>query len=163
MTCDRLQTAACEVVLGLVPSGGLAGTAVAALEDGYDSPSLRVLAGLTSEAMEDAGALFGRALAELPLPLPTGREAVLCLARNTAKAVLGGAMSPHDGARHIWEVSLRLPAEHVPELDTFVYAASEWPDRPDEGDMFADGVRAAARELLDGEGSLSDSRGVEPA
>lgn len=32
-------------------------------------------------------------------------------------------------------------------LHTFVYADSEWDERPDDGNIFAEGVVAAAREL----------------
>jgi hypothetical protein len=38
--------------------------------------------------------------------------------------------------------------EHLPELDTFIYAASEWEDRPEDQKNFAAGIVAAAHDLL---------------
>jgi hypothetical protein len=148
MTCERLQTAASEFVLGLVGPSALPSAAVAALEDGCDSPCLRVLAGLTPAEHDEAGGLLRRALAELNVSLPSGREAVLRLARETAKRILSGETGPREGAQRIWDVSLRLPDEHLPQFDTFIYAASEWQSRPADREKFADGVKAASRDLL---------------
>jgi hypothetical protein len=94
--------------------------------------------------------LFMQALAELGLPLPAGRDAVVVLARDIATQLVGGAVPPYDGAKRIWEISLRLPDEHLPELDTFVYGASEWEERPKDRDLFAQGILAAARHLVSG-------------
>ena len=42
----------------------------------------------------------------------------------------------------------RETAIHPPvELHTFVYADSEWDERPEDGNIFAEGVVAAARDL----------------
>src|ERR1700691_1599850 len=145
MNCERLHTAACGVVLGVMPPEELPSIATAALVDGCDSRSLRILAGLEPPEYDEARALFDDVLAESSLPWPTGREAALCLARETAARILSGSIGPYEGALHIWDVSLCVSEEHLPQVDTFIYAASEWPDRPDAHDLFADGVRTAAR------------------
>lgn len=148
MNSERLEVAASKMALGLLLSESLADVAVLALEDGCDSPSLRILAGLTAAEADEAKAVFERALAELHSAVPSKRNAVLCLARETAKEILSGAMAPYDGAKQIWELSLRIPEEHLPQLDSFVYAASEWEHRPEDRHVFEDGIAAAARELV---------------
>ena len=40
------------------------------------------------------------------------------------------------------------PTESIPELDTFIYGASEWDERPQDQAVFAKGIMAAARDLL---------------
>lgn len=148
MNTERLEVAASKVALGLLLSENLADVAVLALEDGCDSPSLRILAGLTAAEADEARAMFDRALAELHGAVPSKRDAVRHLAREIAKEILSGTMGPHDGAKQIWELSLRIPDENLPELDSFVYAASEWEDRPEDRHVFEEGIAAAARELV---------------
>jgi hypothetical protein len=147
MSHDQLQFAASEMVLGMGSPEALPGIAAAALGEGDDSPSLRALAGLTEADTEAARSLFQQALAELSVELPPAREAAVVLAKNIAKEMLGGSITPYDGAKQIWELSLRLPEEHLPEFDTFIYGASEWADRPEDQNLFAEGIMAAAREL----------------
>jgi hypothetical protein len=134
-------------VLGLSAPAELVNAAVRSLEEGHDSPSLRLLAGLTPTETAKAEELFDGALAELSLLRPSKRDAVMSLALATADAVSSGAMTPSEGARRIWEFTLRVPKERFPELDTFVYAASEWDDQPEDQKLLAEGVVAAAEEL----------------
>lgn len=148
MNTERLEVAASKVALGLLLSENLADVALLALEDGCDSPSLRILAGLTAAEADEARAMFDRALVELHGAVPSKRDAVRCLARETAKEILSGTMAPYEGAKQIWELSLRIPDENLPELDSFVYAASEWEDRPEDRHVFEEGIAAAARELV---------------
>jgi hypothetical protein len=138
-----MEIAACELALGLVNPSDLPRMACDALERGYDSYSLRLLAGLTGT--EEARALFERALAELNLPVPVERDAVMCLAKEISKEILDGATPPVEGARRIWDLSLLASGEPIGDLDTFVYAASEWDARPDARPEFEKGILAAAR------------------
>jgi hypothetical protein len=62
--------------------------------------------------------------------------------------VVDGAVAPYDGAVQISELTLRVPNEKFPELDTFVYGASEWMDRPLDRWRFEEGITLAAQELL---------------
>ena len=144
MNTERLEVAASQLVLGLLFSENLANVAVLALEDGCDSPSLRILAGLTAAEAGEARALFERALAEIRSEVPSKHDAVMRLARDIANGILSGMVAPGEGAKQLWDLSLRVPDEHLPELDSFVYAASEWEDCP----VFEEGVVAAARELV---------------
>lgn len=148
MKTDKLSLAASKVVLGLLPRESLAEIAVASLEAGCDSPSLRLLAGLTAAESAQAWAMFDRALSELCVNLPSKCEAVRSLAHETAQRIQSGAISAYEGARQIWDLALSAPDEHFPELDPFVYAASEWEDRPEERQFFEKEIESAASELL---------------
>ena len=125
----------------------LPGLALKALEQGKDSPSLRMLAGLTRNDMDRAKMLFEQSLAELSLEIPDSRVAVHRLARDVARRILNGSIGSHEGSKQIWNLSVILD-ERFPELDTFVYAASEWEERPEDWAVFVEGVRAAARDLV---------------
>jgi hypothetical protein len=144
-----LQLVAAKAVLDLATPQDLADAATAALEDDLDSPSLRLLAGLTSDDLDEARALLDRALVELSLRKPNQRDAVLDLAHEFAAEVVEETLAPYQGAKRIWELTLRVPEEHLPELDSFVYAASEWEDRPEDRARFDEGIVTAARALLD--------------
>jgi len=148
MSNGDMRLLASKVVAGLILSEDLSKAAADALGVGCDSPALRVLAGLTEGEADESKALFDRVLDELSVPKPTKREAVLHLARETAKGITIGDVAPYEGAKQIWELSLILPEEHFAEFDPFVYAASEWEDRLEDRRVFEDGIVAAARGLM---------------
>jgi hypothetical protein len=93
--------------------------------------------------------LFDRALAELGVPIPTRRDAVKQLARATAADVVDERVSPYEGAKYIWKLTLLLADGHMPELDPFIYAASEWEDRPADRSAFDSAIVQEAKELID--------------
>jgi hypothetical protein len=148
MNTERLELAVSKVVLGLLRSDDLAGVAVQALEDGCDSPSLRILAGLNASEADETRRMFDQVLSELDVAVPSKRDAVIRLARETAKEILVGTTGTYPGAKQIWVLTLRASDEDLPELDSFVYAASEWEDRPEDRAAFEEGIVAAARDLV---------------
>jgi len=148
MKTEVLELAVSGVVLGLLRSDDLARVGVQALEHGCDSPSLRLLAGWNVSDSEEARGMFDRALSELGVVVPSRRDAVMRLARETAKRILAGTTEAYPGAKQIWDLTLRASDEDLPELDSFVYAASEWEDRPEDRVAFEEGIVAAARDLV---------------
>ena len=150
MNTSRLELAASSVLLGRLHSDDLAGVAVEALQDGCDSPSLRILAGLTAAEVDEARVLFERALFEMNIIVPSKRNAVMRLALEIAKEILAGRTDAYVGAKKIWDLTLCAPNEDLRELDSFVYAASEWQDRPEAGEILGEGITAAARDLVRG-------------
>jgi hypothetical protein len=144
-----LELVAAKAALDLAGPEGFPAAATVALTEGVDSPALRVLAGLSEADVDQASALLGQALEELNLPAPTPRTAVLDLARELAREILDATLAPHEGARRIWDLTLRVQGEDLPELDSFVYAASEWEERPEDRAHFEAGIISAARDLLD--------------
>lgn len=148
MTCERVQLAASKLVLGMASSSDLPDAAVEALQDGCDSPSLRMLAGLDEADVADAPQLLDRSLAELELQRPGKRDAAMHLARAIAKDVVAGDTHPYQGAKGIWDLTLQVSGEDVSDLDSFIYAASEWEDRPEDREAFEIAIVAAAEDLL---------------
>jgi hypothetical protein len=151
MKTEGLELAASRAVLGLLRSDDLARVGTQALEDGCDSPSLRILAGVNASEAEEARGLFERVLSELNVAVPSKRNAVMLLARETAKGIVSGTTGVYLGAKQIWDLTLRASNEALPELDSFVYAASEWEDRAEDRATFEEGIIAAARELVNRE------------
>ncbi len=122
--------------------------AITALSEGIDSPSMRVLAGLTgNEDPGDAENLFKEALSEIGMLLPTKRDAMMFLAANISSQIVDGSIDPYDGAKEIWDLTLRNHDIQISELDTFVYGASEWEERPEDRGLFIEGIIAAAESL----------------
>jgi hypothetical protein len=144
-----LERVAARVALDLAGDEELPAGAVAALEAGRDTDALRLLAA-GAEDGPAARALLAAALDELGIAAPSAREAALLLARGEAAAIVSGARAPQDAAERIWDLVVRADPERLPELDPFVYAASEWRDRPEDGALFTAAVRAAAARLLAG-------------
>lgn len=148
MTVENLKIIASRLELGLFSPEDLPNAAADALENGLDSQALRILAALTPSEAGDAAAMFARALTELNIPRPDTRDAVMCLARDIARAVLRGILTPYEGANQISDLSLHLENGSSHALDPFVYASSEWEDRPQDRRAFEDGIKAAARDLI---------------
>jgi hypothetical protein len=88
-------------------------------------------------------------LEEIGISKINRREAVILLVKEAARRVLAGQLAPITAARQIWDLSLKLPEDDaIPELDSFIYAASEWDERPEDQHDFEAGIVEAARSLL---------------
>jgi hypothetical protein len=135
-------------VLGLLPVEALPGMALDAIQAGYDSPSLRQLAGASEHDTEEAHRLFGKAIQELGLPIPQAPEAGLTLARDIAREVVSGAIAPYEGAKRIWnQIYTRLP--ELKQLKPFVGLASEYEDDLDHRDDYSRRIIEKAQSLID--------------
>ncbi len=144
---DFLLDRAASLVLGLETADCLPHVAAEALAQGADSPSLRMLAAMDSPRVEEAFPILERALREAGTSVPTPRAAALRLARKTAQKMLQGEISAYEGSRQIWANARRVTNESMDELDPFIYAASEWEERPADRAFFEDAMLRAAREL----------------
>lgn len=129
-----LHEAAAFWQLELLPSEDLPEIAVSALENGCDSPSLRILAGETKRIASTVGPLFVKALHELGISLPEVASAQMTVARFYARKIIDGSMSPYQGARHIWwDVQLKAYSTQKENdvgkrLEIFAGLASEYED-----------------------------------
>jgi hypothetical protein len=148
MPGENLRLLAAKDLLGLVGPEDMASEATTALLEGVDSPSIRQLAGMSSAESDEVRGVFQSALRELDIESPSPREAAILVATEVASRITEGSVSPYDGAKEIWHIVRRLPLERFPELDTFVYGASEWKERPEDQKNFADGIVAAAHDLV---------------
>ena len=111
--------------LGRLPSEQLPEVATDWLAKGFDSPSLRQLAGVGSPVMSEVGPLFEKVLAELEVTTPKKEEALMFLARDYAQQIVEGTVSPYEGARKIWWQVTNAFNKPRQLLLTFVGAASE--------------------------------------
>jgi hypothetical protein len=122
--------------LGIVDYQQLPSIAADALESGYDSPSIRCLAGSSGLEPSELQRLFLNALSELQLKVPTADEAGLLVAKGIAEAVLAGALRPYDGAKQIWStIYTRLP--ELQQLRPLVGFASEFEDDESHREEYA--------------------------
>ncbi|HEV2293875.1 MAG TPA: hypothetical protein VGR35_08455 [Tepidisphaeraceae bacterium] len=89
MTCNRLHAAADQWVLGALHEEDLSAVAIEALEEGLDSPKLRMLAGWTLASALDPQRLFRDALEESGVALRSRdqilRERALPVVQAVAK------------------------------------------------------------------------------
>lgn len=107
--------------------------AIMLLEDGFDSPSLRELAGQQRPVLRDAAPLFRDRLTEIGLVVPPPEVAAMRLGMYYAGEIVSGRIEAFAGAREIWQIDChtRMTA----------FSAFVWPDTADE-------IVEAARHLL---------------
>jgi hypothetical protein len=86
---------------GLVSEQDVVDAAVAALVDGMDSPSLRILAGLIPADYDRVRELLPRVGTELDLPERDRLSAVMALARSKAERALAGQLAISDAIEWI--------------------------------------------------------------
>jgi hypothetical protein len=134
--------------LELIPGSELPSVAAHALLEGCDSPSLRELAGLTSGELDQASVLFRRSLEEQGLRLLTKSEALRQLSYQVSVEILDGEIDPYSGARLLWKAAVDNDVDHGHELDPFIYAASEYEDRPTDREVFERAIIEEAREVV---------------
>ena len=142
----RLKIAHALWVLRLLPPKTLPDVATSALEEGFDSPSLRRLA--VADDDDDRAALFNAVTAELGLRPMTPDDAVGEYALWVCKQISRGELAPYEGAKAIWDATLQLDTSPPKTLHPFIYAASEWQDRPPDRPFFEDAVRTHALQLV---------------
>lgn len=132
---------------GALPPRQLQLSAVGALEEGFDSPSLRQLAGLPPSEEEKATVLFGRVLEELRQSLPSKADAGRYLAREIARQIVDGTIEPYEGARRIWW-EVYNNCRELREFATFAGMASEFEEHESSRPLYARMITDAATELL---------------
>jgi hypothetical protein len=135
------------MVVGVLRSEELPDFATDALVRGLDSPSLRSLAGQDPADVRDGADLFKRVLDELGMALLPPDDAVWCLVRMTAQAIVDGETSPAAGANAIWMTGYRHAVDSG-DLRVFVGLASTLDDHPDDLVAIETEIVAAANELL---------------
>lgn len=117
-------------------------------EKGLTSKQLNRLADGALAGREEVLFLLDGSLVELGLTTDVAHD-VKSFAIDIALRITSGETSPHEGARRIWAAAQLLPDVH--EYDPFIYAASEYEDRPADRSLFEAAIRDAARRLLEQE------------
>ncbi len=132
-----LESAASLRVSELIPAADLPRVAVDALEMGFDSPALRILAGELDPDVGERERLFAKALEELRIETPGRPVAMMNAAKYYAARIVSGDLTAVKGARAIWwdlswnedaPESLRVFAGLASEYDDFQYRAQADPE-----------------------------------
>ena len=101
----KYELIAARLYLDMAISKDLIDWAVSMLESGFDSSSVRVLAGL-SEPLDRIEVLeyFKRAKTELNIPEISREDAITFYGCDICRKILRGEISPSDGAKRIYEI-----------------------------------------------------------
>jgi hypothetical protein len=130
-----------------LPAERLRDVAATMLEQS-DSKSLRLLAGAAdNEPSLELTSLFSAALAENGLTLPAAEDGIRSIANLVSTMILRDEVDPYVGARYLMELS-REVRPHFHDVDPFIYAASEYEDRPSDRSHFSEEIRAQAERWL---------------
>lgn len=108
-----------------------------ALASGMDSNDIRILSSLMPGEEYEARCVFNRILKAYNIPDLGKPAAALIFAKSVARKIINIEVTPYEGARKMWEISVKVGDVNFHELDTFIYAASEMEDRPEDESFFA--------------------------
>jgi hypothetical protein len=115
-----------EWTLDRIPGEKLSLIASALLADGFDTPTLRVLAQAPSSELDGKGSeMLITAMSELGIPQPSCEEAALIAARVVAKRLLGGELRVRDACADIASLSLGCD-NRTERLSDFFFLLEEW-------------------------------------
>jgi hypothetical protein len=132
---------------GQIPNSKVPETALDLLEAGYDSPTLRQIAGIDDKSAIDLGTLFEIALKELGRSELSRDQAAKYLAAEICQEIVTGQLTPYEGARKIWwEIWENQRSLEV--LRPFVGLVSEYEDDQSHRKEYSDDILKEASEFL---------------
>lgn len=136
-----------KYVLGMFLIDDLPQIAIDLVKKGYESPSLRELAGLQVDDSEVIRNLFLMSLEELGMKVPSITEAGLSTARRIANDILIGSVTPYEGAKNIWEdIYTKYP--DLTRLKPFVGMASEYEDDEEHRKEYIEDIVKEAKKFV---------------
>ena len=143
----ELGIAAAQFALGKLTSEEAIAAASQALDAGTYSESLGQLIG-QEPVWSEVGPVFEKALEELSVSVPSRTSALSIIARDFARRISAGSLTPYEGARRIWwDVANEPDADR--SLLVFVGLASEWEDVPQNRAEYEADILQEARRLLE--------------
>lgn len=89
-------------VLGMVDSFNITTIVERLIEYGYDSPALYMIAGEVNPLASEWVPLFKKAMTDLNVEIPTEYQAARRIAKELARMIVDGEITPGDGATAIW-------------------------------------------------------------
>ncbi|WP_061540200.1 hypothetical protein [Collimonas fungivorans] len=143
-TFDLLQIEAMWV-LGMLPSAELPKLARSALTDGFESEVILQLAICSPNETEQIQKFFKQILKNGGGGAMSKIEALRHYAKQISSSILSDKISPLDGANLIWRATINAQDREFHELDSFIYAASEMEERPDDKQFFDNAIREEAQ------------------
>ncbi|NDP58212.1 MAG: hypothetical protein GZ090_02510 [Oxalobacteraceae bacterium] len=132
-------------VLGLLLGEELPEHAASALEEGFDSEAILQLSICSPNEAEQIHQLFERILAEGGGGKMSKVDALKHYAKQISTSILSDKISPLEGAKLIWRATINSQEREFHELDSFIYAASEMEDRPEDKEFFEKAIREEAQ------------------
>jgi hypothetical protein len=123
---DRWEAAESQWVIHEAILIDLPAIAVDALGAGWDSPTLRVLAGVPGNDPRDTRDAFLRAVEELHRQLPTPYQAAARLVRFYSAAIADGRLKPISGAQAVASLGYDFGDDVMSDIMTFVGLEDEW-------------------------------------
>ncbi len=161
MDSEDLQLVQARWVLGHISSAVVPKIALEALEAGFDTPALRVLAGEVRPIASDVGPVFERAFQELGLGTLTRESAGRVIARWWARSIIRGDATPYEGAKAIW-TEVCDPLGGGGELFVFKALASRHEDyrfaRPSRPEAYDLSIEECEEEIVQAATSLLSER-----
>lgn len=123
---DRWEAAEAQWLIHGAILVDLPAIAVDALSAGWDSPTLRVLAGMPGNDAREARDAFLRAVEELRRQLPTRDQGAARLVRFYSAAIADGRLKPISGARAVASLGYDFGDHVLSEIMIFVGLEDEW-------------------------------------
>ena len=158
---DRLSQIVARFRLGYDSPSELIEFGVSCLLKGKDTPSLRLLAGLTPDEQRDSRVYFRQSLAETNYPEMSFRQAVYTTLHPILYGIATGQLSPYEGVIRIDQLRNRVcilisskksgdfTREDLEFLDLFFFVRLEWASRPELREAYAQAVRDKAKAILE--------------
>jgi hypothetical protein len=91
-------------------------------------------------------ALWEQAVREIGLTVPDDRSAATTYATCVARLIVSGEIRPYEGAKALWRASISVDDADFHELDSFIYASSEYEDRPADRAFFEEMILQEAQQ-----------------
>ena len=146
---DDLDILVARFVMGEVRTDEVPDAAAGLLVDGFDSPSLRELAGEDRWDGDQVRRLLMDTVAELGRVAPGLPEARRTVAETWIREIADGVSDPYRACRNIWWKAWNFGDEDE-DLTPFVNLATDWEDEGIEARRsIEEEMRASARAFLD--------------
>jgi len=146
-TRDRARSIFAREQTGLIPPHELPDFATELLVLGYDSSSLRELAGLPKGDRSDAAELWETVREELGIPREADEAAPRFLLKHWAREITDGRLDVLQGSRLMLRVGW-FPLGQPKELNLLWGLLDDWDEIPRLRDQIASELLVFARELL---------------
>ena len=116
------------------------------LEQGRDTPTIRVLAGLVRPSAWEVEPLFSAVISEMNLKPQNDHEAALIVARHIAKETVNGGLSATECASRI--ASLCSIVNYAVPFSEFMHLADLWQCMPEARAGIESDILKAANDLV---------------
>ena len=133
--------------VGLIPSEQYPDVAADLLVDGYDSPSLRELAGHPRNDPRGAGDLWVQVREELGKPFEDDRDVRRTLVRHWLQQIVDGILEPYIGTNLVLGQAWHELGQPM-ELNYLVALRDDWDDMPQSREDICSKIVDAAHEVL---------------